>query len=121
MHDVDVQLAKRTHAANAEKDLACVGPKLWRNQDRDVVFTMLPVGGEILAVEMGADRHLFTTASSDRRDEVDRRRATLLLDQVCYAVLNDQFHDSVIPDPSLFHSVCRQITPTRTRNIRFSV
>jgi hypothetical protein len=58
------------------------------------VLTHYPVRGQILAFEMHVDRHvMFGAASTDRRDEINRRHAATFLDQVERLIGYKQFHD----------------------------
>jgi len=50
------------------------------------------VGGEVLAFDVGVDRHLCNFASTNWLDEVDGHRATALFKQ-CFGALADlDFH-----------------------------
>ncbi len=53
-----------------------------RNVEFDTVDGQLLVRAEVLAFEIGVDRHLQCAASTDWRDEVDRHDPALLTDEV---------------------------------------
>lgn len=58
------------------------GGQGWRHVKFDVVDRQLLVRAEVLAFEIGVDRHLQCAASTDRRDEVDGHDPALFADEV---------------------------------------
>ena len=50
-----------------------------RDEDLDAAMIDCDVGSQVLALEVGVDRHLSLAASSERWDEVERHRPAALL------------------------------------------
>lgn len=61
-------------------DLAGVTQQLGSDQNRDVLDVFTPIAGGLLSFEVGVDRHLGDTASTNGIDEVDGGRAALRSD-----------------------------------------
>ena len=65
-----------------ELHLRSVANQLRRQQHRDVFDVLPPVAGGVLSFEIGVDRHLGDSASTNGIDEVDGRGAALRPDDV---------------------------------------
>jgi len=77
MFEVDEQA--RPYGASAGVDPHLCGPldQAWVEQQLDATVAEALVGLEVLASEVGVDRHLGDAASTDRWNEIDRCGAAL--------------------------------------------
>ena len=66
------------------------------DQDLKALVAQLAVGRQILALDVGVDRHLCNFASTGRADEVDRHRAALLLQYPASLVSNLDLHSTTV-------------------------
>lgn len=59
-------------------DPMCVLDQGRGHEDRDLILLELTVAADVLALEVGVDRHLNAAPSTDRRNEINRRHPALL-------------------------------------------
>jgi len=91
-------LAKAT--GHADPHARSQSVQLRGDEDLDAVAdAMLAVGGEVLALDVGVDRHLSDLASTDGLDEIDRHHPALAGEEVHGRVGDLDLHTATLPAP----------------------
>lgn len=79
--------------SHVELHTAGIPQQIWGHMNLHPVLANDSVRREVLAFQMHVDRHvMFGTASTDRRDEVDRSDPATLLDELYCICGDEEFH-----------------------------